>query len=174
MEKWNLYDENRQLTDKIINRGEKIPHDLYRLVVHACIFNKKGQMLIQKRSGTKKSNPHIWDITLGGCAQMGETSKMAIKRELNEELGLDYNFSNERPFLTINFDSGFDDFYLIKTSIALNDIKFKDNEVEKVKWASKKEILKMIKEKTFIQYHTSLIALLFDMRKTRGVHSKKQ
>ncbi len=59
MEKWNLYDENRQLTDKIINRGEKIPHDLYRLVVHACIFNKKGQMLIQKRSGTKKSNPHI-------------------------------------------------------------------------------------------------------------------
>ena len=86
----------------------------------------------------------------------------------------DYDFSNERAFLTINFDSGFDDFYLIKTSIALNDIKFKDNEVEKVKWASKKEILKMIKEKTFIQYHTSLINLLFDMRKTRGVHSKKQ
>lgn len=41
MEKWNLYDENRQLTDKIINRGEKIPHDLYRLWFTLVYLTKK-------------------------------------------------------------------------------------------------------------------------------------
>ena len=112
MEIWDLFDENRQKTNKTIYRSQACPDGFCRLVVHVCIFNKKGEMLIQQRSSTKKSWPNAWDITLGGCAIKGETSKQAIERELYEELGIRYNFSKERPYLTINFDNGFDDFYL--------------------------------------------------------------
>ena len=164
MEKWNLYDEDRQITTNIIERGQKCPGKLCRLTVHVCIFNEKGEMLIQQRSKTKKSKPNMWDLTLGGCVQAGETSKQAVQRELLEELGVKYDFSDERAYFTINFDNGFDDYYLIEKNISLKKIKFIDEEVQNVKWASEKEILMMLGNGEFIEYYPSLISLLFEMR----------
>lgn len=170
MEIWDLYDENRQKTSKTMQRGGVCPKGLCRLVVHLCIFNKKGEMLIQQRQSTKKSWPNAWDITLGGCAVKGETSKQAIERELFEELGIKYDFSNERAYLTINFDNGFDDFYLIEQEIDLKNVKFVDDEVQKVKWATKDEILQKIQDKEFIGYYPSFISAMFEMRAQRGAH----
>ena len=172
MEIWDLYDENRQKTNKTIRRGENCPNGLCRLVVHVCIFNKKGEMLIQQRHSTKKSWPNAWDITLGGCAVKGETSKQAIERELCEELGIKHDFSSERAYLTINFDNGFDDFYLIEKEVDLKDVKFVDGEVQNMKWATKDEILQKIKDEAFIGYYPSFINALFEMRAKRGVHKE--
>ena len=47
MEIMDLYDENRQKTDKTYIRGSAQPKGFYRMVVHVCIFNKLGQLLIQ-------------------------------------------------------------------------------------------------------------------------------
>lgn len=172
MEKFDLYNNDRQLVGKTIERGQNCPNDLCRLVVHICIFNKKGEMLIQQRQNTKKSWPNAWDITLGGGVQARENSRQAAKRELSEELGIDYDFSNVRPYMTINFDNGFDDFYLIEKDISLDEVAFKDNEVQAVKWATKDEILTMIESKDFIGYYPSFISALFEMRQARGVHKK--
>lgn len=172
MEKWDLYNNDRQLVGQTIERGQNCPSNLCRLVVHICIFNKNGEMLIQQRQSTKKSWPNAWDLTLGGCAQAGENSQQAAERELNEELGIDYDFSNERAYMTINFDNGFDDFYLIEKNVSLNEVTFKDNEVQAVKWATKDEILDMINSKNFIGYYPSFISALFEMREARGVHKK--
>ncbi len=171
MELWDLYDENRQKTGKVVERGEKCPAGLCHLVVHVCIFNRAGEMLIQQRAASKKSWPNAWDITLGGCAVKGESSVQAIQRELYEELGIRHDFSNERAFFTINFENGFDDYYLIEKDVDLEDIKFVDNEVQNIKWASKDEILQKIKNKEFICYYPSFINALFEMRAKRGVHA---
>ncbi len=172
MEKWDLYTNDRQLTNKTIERGQNCPHNLCRLVVHICIFNKKGEMLIQQRQSTKRSWPNAWDITLGGCVQAGENSQQAVKRELSEELGLDHDFSDVRPYMTINFENGFDDFYLIEKDVSLSEITFKDHEVQAVKWAKKDEILDMIQNKTFINYYPSFISALFEMREERGAFKR--
>ena len=50
MELWDIYDENRTRTSKTMVRGEPIKDGDYHLVVHVCIFNSKGQMLIQKKT----------------------------------------------------------------------------------------------------------------------------
>lgn len=173
MELWDLYDEYRQKTNKIIERDETNTTNLYRLVVHVCIFNSQGEMLIQQRHSTKKAWPNMWDITLGGSVKSGETSKQAAGRELSEELGINLDFTNERAFLTVNFDNGFDDYYLIKKDVNLNDIKFVDSEVQNVKWASKDEILQMIESNEFIEYYPSFIETLFEMRNGHGVHKQK-
>ena len=170
MEMFDLYDENRQKTGETIARGNVCPNRFCRLVVHVCIFNKKGQMLIQQRHSSKKSWPNAWDVTLGGCVRAGENSSQAIARELGEELGLHFDFTNERPYFTINFDNGFDDYYLIEKEVELKDVKFVDGEVQNVKWASKDEILQKIENKEFIGYYPSFIEALFDMRAKRGVH----
>ncbi len=171
MEYWDLYDNERKKVCTI-ERSQKIPEGLNRLVVHVCIFNSNGMMLIQQRAVDKKSLPNMWDLTLGGCVQAGENTRQGAHREVLEELGLDIDFSNERPYFTINFNGGFDDFFLIEKDVSLDEISFKDNEVQAVKWASECEILKMIDEKKFINFYKPLISTIFEMRKNRGAMQK--
>lgn len=171
MELWDLYDHNRQLTGKTLERGKKVPQGYYHLVVHVCIFNSKGEMLIQQRQPFKKGWSNMWDITVGGSSQAGDTSRKAAEREVLEELGLSIDLGNERPVLTIPFSFGYDDMYLIERDLDLSTLKLQYEEVQQVKWASLQEILSMIDQGTFIPYHKSLITLLFDLHITRDAHS---
>ena len=96
MEKWDLYDQHRNKIEKQITRGDKMEPGEFHLVVHVCIFNSKGEMLIQQRQPFKQGWSNLWDITCGGSAVAGDTSQQAASRELFEELGIQFNF--ERVF----------------------------------------------------------------------------
>ncbi len=169
MEMWDIYDGNRQKTNLKVERDTEFTKDMFRLTVHICIFNSKGELLIQQRSASKKNFPNVWDITLGGNVQAGETSQQAAERELNEELFIKHDFGGDRPYLTVNFDNGFDDYYILKEDIDIKTIKFFDNEVQAVRWAGLDEILQLIKKGMFINYYPSFITALFEMKKHRGV-----
>lgn len=170
MEKWDVYTINREKTNKVINREEKLEEGEYRLVVHACIFDKKGRMLIQQRQSFKSDWANMWDISVGGCVQSGEISQQAVHREVLEELGLNIDFTNILPKLTINFVGGFDDIYLIilDNSIKTDELKLQYEEVQAAQWATLEEIEKMIKTGEFIPYYQNLIKLMFDMKNSYG------
>lgn len=172
MEIWDLYTKDRIKTEETMVRGEKITKGFYRLVVHVCIFNSQGEMLIQQRQPFKSSWPNMWDVTVGGSAISGDTSQSAAEREVYEEIWYKLSLDGIRLALTINFEDGFDDMYLIKKDIEISDLYLQYEEVKAVKWASKEEILKMIDEETFIPYHKSLIELLFFMKDTKGTHTR--
>lgn len=172
LELWDVYDVNRHKTDRTMVRGSAFREGDYHLVVHICIFNSQGEMLIQQRQSFKEGWPNLWDITAGGSAVIGDSSQSAIERELMEELGISINLQGVRPKLTINFDSGFDDVYLVEKEVRLEDLKLQYEEVQNVKWASKEEIIQMIENGKFIPYYPSLISLLFDSRKQYGCHRK--
>ena len=173
MEYFDVYDENRNFLNKVMPKGTKLNDNQYKLVVHVCIFNSKNQMLIQQRQNIKSTYPNTWDISVGGHVITGETTKQAAHRETFEELGLDIDFENERPFFTINFTTGFDDFYIIEKDINLEDLSLQPEEVQAVKWASKKQILKLISSNKFMPYYKGFIHALFDMKEFRGVHKPK-
>lgn len=168
MELWDVYDINRNKTSKIMVRGQAFEKDNYHLVVHVCIFNSKGEMLIQQRQPFKEGWPNLWDITAGGSAIKGDTSQSAAERELFEEIGLREDFKNIRPHITINFDQGFDDYYLIEREVDINELSLQYEEVQKVKWASREDIFSMMESGEFIPYYQSFIQLLFDNRKQYG------
>ena len=173
MEIWDVYDRYRNLTGKTVVRQEKgaLKEGEYGLVVHVAVFNKNGEMLIQKRQSTKKQYPNLWDISAGGHSISGETSEEAIHREMFEEIGYDYDFSNQRPHFTINYEDGFGDFYIINnTEFDLDDFKMQPEEVQNITWASKDEIFQLIDDNKFVPYTSGLIDLLFYLRdKKRGV-----
>ncbi len=168
MELFDLYDVNRIKTGKTIERGKEIPAGLYHIVVHVCIFNSKGQMLIQQRQPFKAGWSNMWDISVGGSAVSGDTSQSAAEREVLEEIGYKISLENTRPVITIHFDHGFDDIYTITEDIDINKLSLQPEEVQTVKWADEEDIIRMIDEGIFIPYHKELIKLLFFMRNHRG------
>lgn len=176
MEIWDVYDKDRNITGKKVSRYEDKPlkEGEYGLVVHVAIFNQDNEMLIQKRQSTKEQYPNLWDISAGGHSILGENSAEAIERELFEELGYKYDFSNERPFFTVNYVDGFGDVYIISDEdIEINDLKLQYNEVQNITWANKNEIIQLIDEGKFIPYSYGFIELLFFNKDIRGVINKR-
>lgn len=105
-----------------------------------------------------------WDVTVGGSALCGETSRQAMRRELREELGLDIDLSDIRPRLTVNFEDGFDDYYIIARDISLSQLHLQPEEVMDARWATLEEVCAMIDSGEFIPFMKSFIAFLFEMR----------
>ncbi len=56
------------------------------------LFNAKKELLVTKRSKTKKTFPGVWTNTVCGHPAVGESVIDAAKRRLNDELGLDADF----------------------------------------------------------------------------------
>lgn len=54
MEYWDLYDLHRNKLNKQAIRGEELAEGELHLVVHVCIFNSQGQLLIQQRQPFKQ------------------------------------------------------------------------------------------------------------------------
>lgn len=173
MELFDLYDDERRLTGETIERGDPLPESRYHLVIHICIFNSEGKMLIQQRQPFKKSFPGKWDVSVGGSAVTGENSRQAASRELYEELGISHDFSHDRPMLTIHFERGFDDVYVIHKDIAVSELKLQAEEVQAAKWADRDEIYSLIDSGAFIPYCKSYIDMLFNYRTKRGNFSKE-
>lgn len=64
--------------------GSKLLHP----VVHLHVFNSKGEIYLQKRPSWKDIQPGKWDTAVGGHVDLGENIDQALKREVQEELGI--------------------------------------------------------------------------------------
>lgn len=62
--------------------------NLLHPVVHVHVFNKNGQLYLQKRADNKEVQPGKWDTSVGGHVRSGEDIIAAVNREAEEELGI--------------------------------------------------------------------------------------
>lgn len=85
-----------------ISRGKA--HDGSRVlhpVVHLHVFNRAGELYLQKRPKWKDVQPDMWDTACGGHVDLGENVDRALRREVHEELGIvdfDYTFLGKYVF----------------------------------------------------------------------------
>lgn len=166
MEKWDLYDDKKIKTGRVMERSGDVPKGLYHMVVHACFFSKDNKMLIQQRAKTKTVWKERWDTTVNGCAVAGEDSRTAVSREVFEELGLKFDFSKQMPRLSLNYENAFGDLYILNRDIDVSKLKLQETEVQKVRWATEQEILDLIDKNEFVPYKKSYISFLFEISKS--------
>ena len=172
MELVDLYDENRFPLGKTAERyGKKGPGE-YRTVVHVCVFDTQGRLLIQQRAPEKHIWPGRWDVSIGGGVDAGETSRQGAEREFWEELGYPLDLSGRRPHVTVNFGGGFDDFYLLVRDIDLEELTLQKEEVQQVRWATREEVMALLETDEFIHYPKSFLEYLFDTRNVFGFSGK--
>ena len=161
MELWNIYDQYRHLTDRIHKRGEDMKAGDYHIVVHVWIVNEDGQFLIQRRQPWKKGWANMWDCSAAGSAILGDNSEQAAIREAKEELGIDLDIEKGERLFTVRFPRGFDDIWLVRQNIALEELHLQEEEVADAKWASEAEIREMAENGEFIPFN--YFDLLFEM-----------
>ena len=172
MELVDLYNEDRIPLGRTAERsGPKNPGEL-RLVVHVCVFDSQGRLLIQQRAKKKYVWPELWDVSIGGGVDAGETSRQGAEREFQEELGYRLDLTGVRPSVTVNFPEGFDDFYIVRRDLDLSCLTLQREEGAGVRWASLTEVLAMHASGAFIPYPESFLRFLFDMREQFGFSTK--
>lgn len=109
VEEWSalvqmLYPHQRHSTDElcdVVDQADHVvnvcPRDLVHVnkwphrAVHIWIFNKQGELFLQKRSQWKSNHPSLWCSSVAGHVNAHEEYLTAAYREIQEELGLQVN-----------------------------------------------------------------------------------
>ena len=168
MELMDVYDEERQKTGRTMERAAQPAPGDRRLVVHLCVFNSAGELLVQRRAPEKYTYPLRWDVTAAGAVDAGENSRQAAERELREELGCSLDLTGMQPVMTVNFPGGFDDFFVVEREISLETLMLQREEVCDAAWVSLAEAERMVREKEFCPYPPGLLTVLYSLRHGKG------
>lgn len=130
------YKERDTLTDK----------DIYR-VSALWIENSKDQILLARRAFTKKKDPGMWGPAVAGTIDEGETYESNILKEAEEELGL----KNIEPKKLVKQrvrtpNNHFTQWFLLKLNKPLEYFKINKEEVARIKWFPRGELLGLVEE----------------------------
>lgn len=77
-------------------RNEAYKRGLLHMAVNIIVFNRRGEIYLQRRSKNKSAFPLYWDISASEHLKSGESYKKAAIRGLKEELGINITKINLR------------------------------------------------------------------------------
>ncbi len=148
MEFFDVVNKDRKSLGYTKQRGIELEENEYNVGVEIWIFNK-NKLLMTRRS-LNKSHPLEWEVP-GGCSKSGETSIETIIRETKEEIGISINSDDCEIIDTTIYKKQFVDIYKCNKVIDLNDVTLQDDEVCDVKYVTKDEFLKMVKNNEIVE-----------------------
>lgn len=111
-------------------------------------YINNNKILMTQRS-EQKSHPGQWE-TPGGCSQAGESIIDTIKREMIEEIGVNFNQDEFCLIGTHLYKKQFVDIFLSEKEIDINKVILQKEEVQNIKWISKEEFNILIKNDAIV------------------------
>ena len=159
MELWEVLDDNGKPTGEIMKKYDQKVFDrgFYHLGADVWIINSDNKILIQKRAKQKKLEPNVWAMT-GGSVILGENSKDTIVRESKEELDIDINANDLKLITKFKTGNVWIDTYILKCDYDIPKMKFQEDEVSDVKWATWTEINDLVNSGKFIKHRWEFVS----------------
>ncbi|NQZ84752.1 MAG: NUDIX domain-containing protein [Nanoarchaeales archaeon] len=144
-----IYDENNTYSGKNLMKSVAHKEGLWHRTVHICIYNSKGQILLQKRAARKELLPDMWDISVAGHINSKQTELDAAICEISEEIGIDVKESDLDFFKIYKFagtyrniiNNEFFYFYFLKLDLDTNSLVLQESEVADAQWFEPSRVL---------------------------------
>ena len=124
-------------------RGVVHQRNLLHRAIHAFIFNKGGEVFLQKRSRLKDVHPGTWDSSVAGHLNAGEDYEACAVRELEEEAGQKGAELKLVATLPPTVETGWEFVHLFELR-QTNTIRFPCSEVDAGLWLSPDEVNRWI------------------------------
>ena len=156
-EYWDVYDENRELTDKTIKRGDPFGENEFYVCCEVWILNSNNQMLVTQRHPDKKAGGQ-WEFT-GGGVLAGETTLLAASREVKEELGICLDEAEFELLEVYRHRNYFMDIYHFVFPFEEKDVTIEQSESINHKFASLDEIKELNDNSQFLHFKRLMTAL---------------
>ena len=149
------------LSDSGLRTGEILPRaEIHRLgkrhrAVHLYLFNSRNELLLQRRALTVDHAASFFGISVTAHIDAGEFSSDTVRREVQEELGLDasqlkieflFSFFQEAILNETYIDRQFNDIYVTRADIDPETIQFDRSEVSEVKFVSFEHFQDMVSD----------------------------
>ncbi|MBR9847461.1 MAG: NUDIX domain-containing protein, partial [Algicola sp.] len=115
---------------------------------HVWCYTLNGDILLQQRAASKAICPLLWDVSVAGHIDAGETPEQASVREAKEEIGIDLS---EDQLLKIGVfkcfqsypdgitDNEFHNTFIAEIDSDIEDLQPQKEEVEALKFVSVSE-----------------------------------
>lgn len=142
-EKWDAYDKEFNIIDNmILERGQKIPKDVYHLVGEIIVKHIDGTYLLMQRD-LRKHLGGMWELTAGGSALQGENPLECAIRELEEETGIKTTDLIELDRIVHEAHQSLYVEFLYVADCNKDIVKLQKDETIAYKWVTRDEILNM-------------------------------
>jgi isopentenyldiphosphate isomerase len=124
------------LKSEIHNKG------LYHNTAHIWFYTNQGQILLAQRAASKAIYPLLWDVSVAGHIDAGESIEVGAIREIKEEIGLQINFCDLQKIGVFecfqNYPNGIKDYefhhtYITPLTVPISTLKPQLEEVEALK-----------------------------------------
>lgn len=150
----DIVTKNGEPTGKTALKSEAHKNGWYHNTIHLWLFTSEGKILLQQRSQKKVIYPLLWDVSVAGHIDAGETFINAVLRETKEEIGLllePNNLYHIGTFLhKTNYgniqDNEFHQVFLAELHIEFNKLIPQEDEVENLKLVTLKEFDALLKD----------------------------
>ncbi len=147
---------NEEIFDVVNERdeviGQQTRREVHRLglkhrAVHILVFNRNGDLFLQKRSMQKDNHPGVWDSSASGHVDAGEDYDAAAIRELREELGVQVPAPLERLFKIDSCEATGREFVWVYRWAAEGPLVLHPEEIERGEWFSPNNVSHWLAER---------------------------
>ena len=143
-EEWfDVVNERDEVVGRKLRR-EVHAHGWLHRAVHVLVFNRAGQVFLQKRSMSKDMSPGLWDSSCSGHLDAGEDYDAAAWRELQEEIGLKLARPPERRLRVEACEETGQEFVWVYRLEAEGPFTLCPDEIERGEWIAPDELNRRI------------------------------